>query len=117
MLWFTVWAVLVVGTLIGAFLVLRSLYRKAKALLEELTRAAETTGALADRAEELAERLEQARAEQLARERAEREADPWRTAAAHARRAELSMQRDARRAARQARHEETYRRWRALIGL
>lgn len=40
MLWFAVWSVLVVGTLVGAFFLVRHLWRKTKALfaaLEELT--------------------------------------------------------------------------------
>ena len=39
MLWFTVWTVLVLGTLAGAFFLLRDLYRKGKALTVELGRA------------------------------------------------------------------------------
>src|SRR5659263_373365 len=38
MLWFTVWSVLVVGTLVGAFFLGRSLYRAARDLLAELER-------------------------------------------------------------------------------
>ena len=61
MLWFAVWTVLVVGTLVGAFLLARDLWRKGIALLDEFGRAAEifdalavSAGALADAAGETA---------------------------------------------------------------
>ena len=53
MLWFTVWTVLVLATLGGAFLLGRSLWRSAVALGRELSRAAEVTAQLADRVDEL----------------------------------------------------------------
>lgn len=53
MLWFAVWAVLVLGTLVGAFFLFRSVYRSARALLEEIERATETLALLAERVEEL----------------------------------------------------------------
>lgn len=53
MLWFSVWAVLVLGTLVGAFFLLRSLWRSARALLSELARASEVLAELAERSEEL----------------------------------------------------------------
>jgi hypothetical protein len=52
-LWFSVWAVLVVGTLVGAFFLGRRLWRSAVALAAELSRAAGTAQQLADRVEEL----------------------------------------------------------------
>ena len=55
MLWFAVWTVLVVGTLVGAVLLGRDLYRRARALLAELGRAADLLGQVADRAARLAD--------------------------------------------------------------
>jgi hypothetical protein len=52
-LWFTVWTLLVLATLGGAFLVGRSLWRSAVALGRELARAADVTAQLADRVDEL----------------------------------------------------------------
>ena len=46
MLWFTVWTVIVLGTVVGAFVVGRDLWRKARALLDELGRASEVFGEL-----------------------------------------------------------------------
>ncbi|KRD45136.1 hypothetical protein ASE38_14200 [Cellulomonas sp. Root930] len=53
MLWFTVWTVLVLATLGGAFLLGRRLWRSAVALGRELSRAAEVAAQLADRVDEL----------------------------------------------------------------
>jgi len=53
-LWFTVWAVLVVGTLVGAFFLGRRLWRSALGLGRALGRAGAVAGELADRADELA---------------------------------------------------------------
>ena len=53
MLWFSVWTVLVLATLGGAFLLGRSLWRSAVGLGRELSRAAEVTAALADKVEQL----------------------------------------------------------------
>ncbi len=36
-MWFTIWSVLVVGTLVGAFFLGRDLWRKAKALLRQMS--------------------------------------------------------------------------------
>ena len=49
MLWFSVWTVLVLATLVGAFLLGRSLWRSSVALLHELSRAADVTAQLAER--------------------------------------------------------------------
>ena len=54
MLWFAVWTVLVVGTLVGAFFLGRDLWRKAAALLSELGRAADALGRLGDATAEAA---------------------------------------------------------------
>jgi len=53
MLWFSVWAVLVVGTLVGAFFLGRRLWRSGVALATELARAAATAQQLADKVDEL----------------------------------------------------------------
>ena len=53
MLWFSVWTVLVLATLGGAFLLGRSLWRSAVALGRELSRAADVTAQLAERVDEL----------------------------------------------------------------
>ena len=53
MLWFSVWTVLGVGTLVGAFIVGRRLWRSGVALAAELARAAGVAQQLADRVEEL----------------------------------------------------------------
>lgn len=53
MLWFSVWTVLVLATLGGAFLLGRRLWRSAVALGRELSRAADTASQLADRVDEL----------------------------------------------------------------
>ncbi|MEV7971835.1 hypothetical protein [Cellulomonas sp. NPDC089187] len=109
MIWWLLWTVLVVGTLVGAFFLGRSLWRKARALVAELSRAsevmaelAETTGRLAEQAQE-AERAARAAADGL----------PTREAA----RAEWAANRqriEARREVRRVRDEQTRRRWRAL---
>lgn len=103
MLWFTVWTVLVVGTLVGAFLLGRDLWRKARALLVELERASEVMTRLADRAAELAERPP---AHPVA------PVDLTDPSAARARLAREATAR--RREARAARHAAVYARWRAF---
>ena len=45
-MWFAIWSVLVVGALVVAFLLWRDLYRRGKALLADLDRAADVFGAL-----------------------------------------------------------------------
>jgi hypothetical protein len=106
MLWFTVWTVLVLGTLAGAFVLGRRLWRSALALGRELARAAEVTGALAERVEELRV-LAEARSGQTAHTLfADRE--PLR-----AHRETLRHERHERRAARAERHRATRLGWRA----
>ena len=53
MLWFSVWTVLVLATLTGAFFLGRRLWRSGVALAQELGRAAEVVDQLARRVEEL----------------------------------------------------------------
>ena len=45
-MWWAVWTTLIVGTLIGAFFLLRDVYRRGTALLGELGRATEVFEAL-----------------------------------------------------------------------
>lgn len=105
MLWFTVWTVLVLGTLAGAFVLLRQLYRAARRLLGELERSSEAFAAASDRAaeREAALRLTEPAPVDLS--------DP---APARARRALALQARERRRAARAARHEAVHARWRAF---
>lgn len=106
MLWFTVWTVLVVGTLVGAFFLLRHLYRSGKALAVELGRASEAMAEVADRTAELTAEAE-ARAVPAPVDLSDPEP-------ARRRRDETLAVKARRREARALRHEETYRRWRAL---
>ncbi len=105
MLWFAVWTVLVVGTLVGAFFVLRHVYRSARALLAELERASEVLGEVAERAEERAAAAQAALA--LA------PVDLVDPEPARRRRAESALATERRRAARAERHRAAHRRWRA----
>jgi hypothetical protein len=103
-LWFTVWTVLVLATLAGAFWLGRDLWRKGKALLAELERAGEVVGALADRADAL---TAAAQAQPLHHDLL---TDPD---VHRARLATLAAARAVRRAERQLRHTVTFTRWRA----
>lgn len=106
MLWFTVWTVLVVGTLVGALFLLRRLYRSGRDLLRELDRAAQVLGEVAERSEELA---------RLATERAPlAPVDLTDPGPARERRVAAAVATARRRAARAERHEQTRRRWRSL---
>ncbi|MBU4336258.1 MAG: hypothetical protein KJ548_06765 [Actinobacteria bacterium] len=55
MIWWVVWTVLVAATLVGAFLLGRSLWRRSVALGHELARAGRAAEQLSDRVAELAE--------------------------------------------------------------
>lgn len=57
-MWFWVWTLLVVGTLVGAFLLARRLWRSVKALGRELSRASQVAAQMSARADELSRRLE-----------------------------------------------------------
>lgn len=59
-MWFWVWTLLIVGTLVGAFFLARSLWRSAKGLFEELGRASQRFGESADRLQELSDRAREA---------------------------------------------------------
>ncbi|MDC7122709.1 hypothetical protein OMK64_14320 [Cellulomonas fimi] len=106
MLWFTVWTVLVVGTLAGAFVLGRRLWRSGLALGRELARAGQTWEQLSDRLAEL---------QALA---AENRVDTGPTVLAprgplRERRAVLREERHARRADRAEKHARTRQSWRA----
>jgi biopolymer transport protein ExbB/TolQ len=69
MVWVVVWVVLVLGALAGAFFLGRDLWRRGRALVEELERASEVLGELAEHASTLAEQAQEAeRAARAARE-------------------------------------------------
>lgn len=105
MLWFSVWTVLVLATLGGAFLLGRSLWRSTVALGRELSRAADVTAQLAERVDEL-----QAAA-------GSRDTGPTLFADRDVLRARLAALREAadgRRAAREERHVATRLRWQAF---
>ena len=101
MLWFSIWAVLVLGTLTGAFFLLRSVYRSGRALLEEIERAKDTLAMLADRVAELSEAGGSAVAP----------VDLLDPEPARARLADARALRLLRRLRRSDRHEATFRRW------
>lgn len=103
MLWFAVWTVLVIGTLAGAFFLLRDLYRKGKALVLELERAADVLDAVADRAAELQAGATQPAPVELL--------DPE---PARLRMAERRLRLLARRLRRQHRHASAYARWQSF---
>lgn len=103
-LWFTVWTVLVLATLAGAFVLGRDLWRKGRALLAELERAADVVATLAERADALTD------AAPTAPPRRDVVSDP----AVHREHlAELRRIREQRRTQRGDRHAVTFARWRA----
>lgn len=105
-LWFSVWTVLVLATLGGAFLLGRRLWRSGVALAKELGRAAEVAEQLAVRVDEL-----QAAAAALRPDTGPTVfAEP---AEMYDRYAELRVAAAGRRVARQARREATRRAWKA----
>ncbi|NTW38458.1 MAG: hypothetical protein HGA44_00995 [Cellulomonadaceae bacterium] len=106
MLWFTVWTVLVLATLVGAFFLGRHLYRSGRALAAAVARASDVMAELAERTSELTEAAQDA--VHLAPVEL---ADP---AAARARLAETAVATERRRAAKGARREATFRRWRSF---
>jgi hypothetical protein len=104
-LWFTVWTVLVLATLAGAFWLGRNLWRKGKALLAEVERAGRVAGELAERADALtaAAQAQPLHHDLLGDPDVQRE-----------RLAVLRAARAARRAERELRHAVTFSRWRAI---
>lgn len=101
MLWFTVWTLLVLGTLAGAFFLLRDLYRKGKAVLVELNRASEVLAEVGERAEELAATAGTTPAP----------VDLTDPEPARARRVQAQEATRVRQARRTERHEAAHRRW------
>jgi hypothetical protein len=59
-MWFWIWTALVVGTLVGALFLARHLWRSAKALGRELSRASRAAAEMSARADELSRQLAQA---------------------------------------------------------
>ncbi len=59
-MWFWVWTLLVVGTLVGAFFLARHLWRSVKGLGRELSRASQVAADMSARADELSRALEEA---------------------------------------------------------
>jgi hypothetical protein len=110
MVWWVVWSVLVVGTLVGAFLLGRTLWRKFRALVAELHEASEVLGRLAEHASTLADQAQEAeRAARAAREAVllpepDVARDRW---------AELRAEARVRREARRERDRLTRLTWRA----
>ena len=101
MVWVIVWTLLGLGTLAGAFLLGRDLWRKGKALLAEMARAGEVAGAHLDAGGPAA--VESSTGSRPLSDRA----------AHRARVVELRAARAVRRVARQDRHERTVLSWRA----
>jgi hypothetical protein len=102
MVWFTVWSLLVLATVGGAFLLGRDLWRKGKALVAELGRAAAVAGDVADRGDQLA----------AAAPRGPGSHDLLTDPAVHrARVSALREARAARRARRRGQHARTVRGW------
>jgi hypothetical protein len=108
MVWFLLWSVLVLGTLVGAFFLARDLWRRARALVTELERAAEVLGELAETTGRIAEQAREA--ERAASAVTELLPDRER---ARSRWEELRAQAAERRERRHERDEATRERWRS----
>lgn len=106
MLWFSVWTVLVVATLVGAFFLGRRLWRSGLALARELGRAADVADQLAKRVDELRAAAEANRADTGPTLLA----DPGEM---YDRYAELRVAAAGRRVARAYRRQATRRAWKA----
>ena len=100
---FTVWSVLVVGTLVGAFFLGRSLYRAGRELLAEFERVTDALDRLTERSAALAAAATTPAPVDLM------DPEPARARLAQARLAAFR-----RRERRADRHAQTYRRWQAL---
>jgi len=103
-LWFTVWSVLVVGTLVGAFFLGRSLYRVGRDLLAELERVTDALDRLTERSAALAAAATTPAPVDLM--------DPE---PARARLAQARPETFRRRERRADRHAQTYRRWQSFV--
>ncbi|MCB7137510.1 hypothetical protein [Cellulosimicrobium marinum] len=104
-MWFWVWALLVVGTVVGAFFLARRLWRSVRELGRELGRASQVAADLGAKADELARRIE---SEQPSTAPTLFD-DPD---VLHERVAALRAERVDRRAARRRRDEQVWARWR-----
>lgn len=104
-MWFTIWSVLVVGTLVGAFFLGRDLWRKARALFAQMSQSAVVMDRFAQRTDEVTAALA-ASAPSTAPTLFD---DP---ALLHERVEELRAQRAERRALRRTRNTQTWDRWR-----
>ena len=97
MLWFTLWLMLVLATLGGAFLLGRSLWRRFRALARELRRAGDELSALAERVDRLTAAADvEPVTHDLFGDRAEHQAHLRDLGAARSARAEIRRQRRAR---------------------
>ncbi len=105
MLWFAVWFLLVTGSLVGGFFLVRHVYRSGRALLAALEELSGVLERLDARVAALADTVGTTPAPV---ELEDPEPARARTAAARARTA-------ARRRRRTERHEEAYRRWWAFV--
>ncbi len=102
--WFLLWTVLILGTLAGAFLLGRSLYRSGRAFLAEAERAADAVASLEERAEQLGA---------VGTTPAPVVLDDL--APARERMAQARLRRLARRARRDERRARTYERWQSFV--
>jgi hypothetical protein len=104
-MWFWVWTLLIVGSLVGAFFLARYLWRSAKGLMEELARASARIAESSDRLQELSDR---------ARESATTHAGPslFDDVTIHYQRVNAQrVARAGRKEARRARHVVTWQKW------
>lgn len=104
MLWFSVWFVLVAGSLVGGAFLLRHVYRSARALVGALDDLSATLDRLDSRVAELADTGTMPTPVELA------DPEPARARVREARRV-----RAARLTRRAERHETAYRRWWAYV--
>ncbi len=108
MLWFSVWTVLVVATIVGAVLLALSLWRKGKALLRQLEETGRVLDLLQTRVDELDAARPPAPSFRPALLADDRQRDHWRNLRA------LNIERRAER--RRRRHAVAYRRWHGIVG-
>lgn len=104
-MWFAIWSVLVVGTLVGAFFLGRRLWRSSLALGRELARAGGVLAELGERVDELQDQLAQQRPDVGPTVFADRDV-------LRGERRRLQEEAAARRAARAEQHASTARGWR-----
>ncbi|MEU4364879.1 hypothetical protein [Promicromonospora sp. NPDC023987] len=105
-MWFWVWTLLIVGSLVGAFFLARYLWRSAMGLMEELGRASRRIGESADRLQKLSDQAREAATSQHAGPSLFDDVTIH-YQRAHAQRAARGVRKDARR----ARHVVTWQKW------